>query len=38
MVLIFKSKGDLQHCSDYRGINLMSHTMKTIVFEGRLRR
>lgn len=24
----FKNKGDLQGCGNYKGINLMSHTMK----------
>ena len=24
----FKNNGDVQHCSNYRGIKLMSHTMK----------
>ncbi|XP_026444841.1 uncharacterized protein LOC113345263 [Papaver somniferum] len=28
IVLIFKNKGDIQSCSNYRGIKLMSHTMK----------
>ncbi|KAK3546297.1 hypothetical protein QTP70_025706 [Hemibagrus guttatus] len=28
LVLIFKNKGDVQSCSNYRGIKLMSHTMK----------
>jgi hypothetical protein len=26
--LIFKNKGDVQNCTNYRGIKLMSHTMK----------
>ncbi|KAK3562420.1 hypothetical protein QTP86_033655 [Hemibagrus guttatus] len=29
LVPIFKNKGDVQSCSNYRGIKLMSHTMKT---------
>ncbi|GKE73354.1 retrovirus-related pol polyprotein LINE-1 [Tanacetum coccineum] len=35
-----KNKGDAQSCSNYRGINLLSHTMKLWkrVFERRLRR
>ena len=28
LVPIFKSKGDVQSCSNYRGIKLISHTMK----------
>ncbi|KAK9133541.1 hypothetical protein Scep_013069 [Stephania cephalantha] len=28
LVPIFKNKGDIQSCSNYRGIKLMSHTMK----------
>jgi hypothetical protein len=28
LVPIFKNKGDIQSCTNYRGINLMSHTMK----------
>ncbi|XP_026396928.1 uncharacterized protein LOC113291632 [Papaver somniferum] len=28
IVPIFKNKGDIQNCSNYRGIKLMSHTMK----------
>ena len=28
LVPIFKNKGDIQNCSNYRGIKLMSHTMK----------
>uniref|UniRef100_A0A3B4DPZ4 ribonuclease H n=1 Tax=Pygocentrus nattereri TaxID=42514 RepID=A0A3B4DPZ4_PYGNA len=37
---IFKNKGDVQSCSNYRGIKLMSHTMKVWerVVEARLRR
>ena len=36
---IFKNKGDVQSCSNYRGIKLMSHTMKLWerVVEARLR-
>ncbi|KAK3568622.1 hypothetical protein QTP86_010800 [Hemibagrus guttatus] len=29
LVPIFKNKGDVQSCSNYRGVKLMSHTMKT---------
>ena len=29
---IFKNKGDVQSCTNYRGIKLMSHTMK--LWEG----
>ena len=28
LMLIFKNKGDMQSCGIYRGIKLMSHTMK----------
>ena len=28
MILIFKEKGDVQECGNYRGIKLLSHTMK----------
>ena len=28
LVPIFKNKGDIQSCTNYRGIQLMSHTMK----------
>ena len=27
---IFKNKGDAQSCSNYRGIQLISHTMKLL--------
>uniref|UniRef100_A0A3B3DF61 C-type lectin domain-containing protein n=1 Tax=Oryzias melastigma TaxID=30732 RepID=A0A3B3DF61_ORYME len=39
MVPIFKNKGDVQSCGNYRGIKLMSHTMKVWerVVEARLR-
>ncbi|KAI5624691.1 hypothetical protein C0J50_15497 [Silurus asotus] len=39
LVPIFKHKGDVQSCSNYRGINLISHTMKLWerVVEARLR-
>ncbi|KAK3540053.1 hypothetical protein QTP70_023811 [Hemibagrus guttatus] len=39
-VPIFKNKGDVQSCSNYRGIKLMSHTMKLWerVVEARLRK
>jgi Reverse transcriptase (RNA-dependent DNA polymerase) len=39
LVPIFKGKGDVQECSNYRGIKLMSHAMKLWerVIEGRLR-
>jgi len=39
LVPIFKNKGDVQSCSDYRGIKLMSHTMKLWerIVEARLR-
>ncbi|KAK3517581.1 hypothetical protein QTP70_012568 [Hemibagrus guttatus] len=40
LVPIFKNKGDVQSCSNYRGIKLVSHTMKVWerVVEGRLRK
>ncbi|KAK3508911.1 hypothetical protein QTP70_013722 [Hemibagrus guttatus] len=40
LVPIFKNKGDVQSCSNYRGIKLMSHTMKLCerVVEARLRK
>ncbi|KAI5102400.1 hypothetical protein C0J45_7752 [Silurus meridionalis] len=39
LVLIFKHKGDVQTCSNYRGIKLISHTMKLWerVMDARLR-
>ncbi|KAK3561822.1 hypothetical protein QTP86_017071 [Hemibagrus guttatus] len=40
LVPIFKNMGDVQSCSNYRGIKLMSHTMKVWerVVEARLRK
>jgi hypothetical protein len=40
LVPIFKNKGDIQSCTNYRGIKLMSHTMKLWerVIEHRLRK
>ncbi|KAK3541600.1 hypothetical protein QTP86_033087, partial [Hemibagrus guttatus] len=40
LVPIFKNKGDVQSCSNHRGIKLMSHTMKLWerVVEARLRK
>ncbi|KAK3559189.1 hypothetical protein QTP86_005183 [Hemibagrus guttatus] len=40
LVPIFKNKGDIQSCSNYRGIKLMSHTMKLWerIVEARLRK
>ncbi|KAK3571553.1 hypothetical protein QTP86_013185 [Hemibagrus guttatus] len=40
LVPIFKNKGDVQSCSSYRGIKLMSHTIKLWerVVEARLRK
>ncbi|KAK3542928.1 hypothetical protein QTP70_007300 [Hemibagrus guttatus] len=40
LVPIFRNKGDVQSCSNYRGIKLMSHTMKLWerVVEARLRK
>jgi len=39
LVPIFKNKGDIQSCTNYRGVKLMSHTMKQWerVIEHRLR-
>ena len=39
LVPIYKNKGDIQSCNNYRGIKLMSHTMKLWekVIEHRLR-
>ena len=28
LIPIYKNKGNIQHCANYRGIKLMSHTMK----------
>ena len=28
LISIYKNKGDVQDCSNYRGVKLMSHTMK----------
>nr|XP_009769599.1 PREDICTED: uncharacterized protein LOC104220426 [Nicotiana sylvestris] len=36
MVPLYKNKGDIQSCNNYRGIKLLSHTMK--VWEGLLKR
>ncbi|XP_019263459.1 PREDICTED: uncharacterized protein LOC109241200 [Nicotiana attenuata] len=40
MIPLFKNKGDIQNCNNYRGIKLLSHTMKVWerVVEGRVRR
>jgi Reverse transcriptase (RNA-dependent DNA polymerase) len=40
LVPIFKNKGDIQNCTNYRGIKFMSHTMKLWerVIEHRLRK
>ena len=39
LIPIYKNKGDVQSCNNYRGIKLMSHTMKIMerVLEKRLR-
>jgi hypothetical protein len=40
LVPIYKNKGDVQSCSNYRGIKLMSHAMKIWerVIDGRIRK
>nr|GEU83378.1 retrovirus-related Pol polyprotein LINE-1 [Tanacetum cinerariifolium] len=40
VIHVYKNKGDAQACSNYRGIKLLSHTMKLWerVIERRLRR
>ncbi|KAL5135334.1 putative RNA-directed DNA polymerase from transposon BS [Glycine soja] len=40
LVPIYKNRGDIQNCANYRGIKLMSHTMKLWerVIERRLRK
>ena len=39
LIPIFKEKGDIQCCENYRGIKLMSHTLKVFerIMDGRLR-
>ena len=39
LIPIFKEKGDVQSCENYRGIKLMSHTLKIFerILDGRLR-
>jgi len=39
IIPLYKNKGDAQNCNNYRGIKLLSHTMKLWerVIEGRLR-
>ena len=39
LIPIYKNKGDTQYCGNYRGIKLMSHTMKVWerIIEARLR-
>lgn len=40
LILVYKNKEDIQNCANYRGIKLMSHTMKLweMVIERRLRK
>ena len=40
VIPLYKDKGDVQDCNNYRGIKLLSHTMKLWerVIEGRLRK
>uniref|UniRef100_A0A1S3ZRK0 Reverse transcriptase domain-containing protein n=1 Tax=Nicotiana tabacum TaxID=4097 RepID=A0A1S3ZRK0_TOBAC len=40
MVSLYENKGDIQNCNNYRGIKLLSHTMKVCerVVEARVRR
>jgi len=40
LILFYKNKEDIQNCSSYRGIKLMSHTMKSWerVIERKLRK
>jgi len=40
VILLYKDKGDVQDCNNYRGIKLLTHTMKLWerVIEGRLRK
>jgi len=39
IIPLYKNKGDAQNCNNYRGIKLLSHTMKLgeRVIEGRLK-
>jgi len=39
VIPLYKNKGDIQECNNYRGIKLLSHAMKLweIVIEGRFR-
>ena len=39
LIPIYKEKGDIQSCGNYRGIKLMSHTLKLLerILDGRLK-
>ena len=37
IIPIYKENGDIQDCGNYRGIKLMSHTIKIWIMDRRLR-